>query len=207
MPRSRQKNGAIFEKAQITICFSSKYTLQTTMTSYLIQCTKCFTLYDPAVLIAQNINTKLNKCPLCQASIKRIPKETTRQTQKLTKVNKPSYQSTLEKRVEELTSLVQLLLVKNQQDLQGKMPIDTTSKLPPCSVNNTTGDGNGTTTQMGNIQLGNNGTSLGNNSTCLGNNSTSLGNNSNIYSSQTESCTDKYSKLHDTFVWEFDTRV
>jgi hypothetical protein len=99
------------------------------------------------------------------------------------------------------------------------MPIDTTSKLPPCSVNNTTGDGNGTTTQMGNIQLGNNGTSLGNNSTCLGNNSTCLGNNSNIYSSQTESRTyvfsnlsilylkltlhidrDKYSKLHDTFV-------
>jgi glutamine synthetase type III len=74
-----------FQKAQITICFSSKYTLQTTMTSYLIQCTKCFTLYDPAVLIAQNINTKLNKCPLCQASIKRIPKETTRQTKKLTK--------------------------------------------------------------------------------------------------------------------------
>jgi uncharacterized protein with PIN domain len=55
------------------------------MTSYLIQCTKCFTLFDPAVLFAQNINTKLNKCPLCQASIKRIPKETTRQTQKLTK--------------------------------------------------------------------------------------------------------------------------
>ena len=72
-------------KFLLTICFSSKYTLQTTMTSYLIQCTKCFTLYDPAVLIAQNINTKLNKCPLCQASIKRIPKETTRQTQNLTK--------------------------------------------------------------------------------------------------------------------------
>lgn len=51
------------------------------MASYLIQCTKCLTLIDPAVLFAQNINPKLKKCPICQASVKRIPKEPSQQQQ------------------------------------------------------------------------------------------------------------------------------